>query len=312
MDAIRTNNLTKTFEDVIAVNDLTLTVPEGEIFGLVGPSGAGKTTILRLLTSIMEPTSGKAWVSGFDIVKQAETIKEKIGYLSQKCGLYPDLTVMENLEFYADIYCVPRKQRVGKLQELLEFSNLSPFKTRLVGNLSGGMKQKLGLACALIHSPKVLFLDEPTNGVNPLSRRELWRILYKLMHDKVTILIATSDMEEAERCSRLGFMHKGKMIAHGSPKEMRKHHLGTILEIRSNAPRPVFACLHEKFKGTDVRQCGSRIHIVTENADETRKQIDGALKNVISEYEIRPADPSLEDVFISLISQFDSGARHGR
>ena len=181
MDAIRMERLTKSFTGLRAVDGLTLNIAEGEIFGLVGPDGAGKTTTMRLLTAIMEPTSGDAWVAGHHIVKEAEALKEDIGYMSQRFGLYPDLTVMENIEFYADIYGVPREGRQERIDRLLAFSNLTPFKKRLAGNLSGGMKQKLGLACALIHTPKVLFLDEPTNGVDPASRRDFWRILYQLL-----------------------------------------------------------------------------------------------------------------------------------
>ncbi len=172
-DAIRTEALTKSFDGVKAVDGLTLNVAEGEIFGLVGPDGAGKTTTMRLLTAIMEPTSGEAWVAGHHIVKEAEAVKEDIGYVSQRFGLYPDLTVMENIDFYADIYGVPRQGRQEKIDRSLAFSNLTPFKKRLAGNLSGGMKQKLGLACALIHTPKVLFLDEPTNGVDPVLAARL-------------------------------------------------------------------------------------------------------------------------------------------
>ena len=172
MDAIRTSNLTKSFGALTAVDRINLSVAEGEIFGLVGPDGAGKTTTLRLLSSIMEPTSGHAWIDGHHTVKEAEAIKEKIGYMSQRFGLYADLTVMENINFYADIYGVPRQNLEEKIERLLSFSSLTPFKKRLAGNLSGGMKQKLGLACALIHTPQVLFLDEPTNGVDPISRRD--------------------------------------------------------------------------------------------------------------------------------------------
>jgi ABC-2 type transport system ATP-binding protein len=191
MEAIRTEGLTKAFNDSVAVDGLTLAIAEGEIFGLVGPDGAGKTTTMRLLASIMEPTSGEAWVAGHHIVKEAEAIKEKVGYMSQRFGLYPDLTVMENIHFYADIYGVSGRGREEKIERLLAFSNLTSFKRRLAGHLSGGMKQKLGLACALLHTPKVLFLDEPTNGVDPLSRRDFWRILYQLLREKVTIFLSS-------------------------------------------------------------------------------------------------------------------------
>ena len=178
MSAIRTTGLRRTFDDLVAVEGLNLDIAAGEIFGLVGPDGAGKTTTMRMLTGILPPTGGAAEVAGFDVVRHAERLKEHIGYMSQRFGLYPDLTVMENIEFYADIYGVPARGRVEKIDRLLSFSNLTPFKQRLAGNLSGGMKQKLGLACALIHTPRVLFLDEPTNGVDPVSRRDFWRILY--------------------------------------------------------------------------------------------------------------------------------------
>jgi len=184
-EMIRTAGLTKRFGELVAVDRLNLSVAEGEIFGLVGPDGAGKTTTMRLLTAIMEPDAGEAWVAGFHVVHQAEQLKQQIGYMSQRFGLYADLTVLENLDFYADIYDVPRRGRAEKIERLLAFSNLTPFKRRLAGNLSGGMKQKLGLACALVHTPKVLFLDEPTNGVDPVSRRDFWRILYQLLREKV-------------------------------------------------------------------------------------------------------------------------------
>ena len=170
MDAIRTHQLTRSFGDLVAVDALTLNVTPGEIYGLVGPDGAGKTTAMRLLTGILEPTAGQAWVAGHDVVREAEALKEKIGYMSQRFGLYPDLTVLENIQFYADIYDVPRRKRNEKIEALLGFSQLTSFKKRLAGRLSGGMKQKLGLACALIHTPQILFLDEPTNGVDPVSR----------------------------------------------------------------------------------------------------------------------------------------------
>ena len=252
MQAILAENLTKRFGELTAVDSLTLEVAEGEIFGLVGPDGAGKTTTMRLLTSIMEPSSGQAWVAGYHIVKQAEAIKENIGYMSQRFGLYPDLTVMENINFYADVYCEPHKGRQEKIDRLLAFSNLTPFKKRLADNLSGGMKQKLGLACALIHTPKVLFLDEPTNGVDPVSRRDFWRILYRLLREKVTIFVSTAYLDEAERCNRVALIDRGKMLACGTPDEVKKLMRGTILEIRCDEPRKAGALLKEKMSGATV------------------------------------------------------------
>jgi ABC-2 type transport system ATP-binding protein len=221
MAAIKAIGLTRKFDDLIAVNNLNLEVNAGEIFGLVGPDGAGKTTTMRLLTGILDPTAGDAWVDDKHIVKHAEQLKENIAYMPQRFGLYEDLSVIENINFYADVYCVPKHQRGDKIDELLSFSGLAPFKTRFAGNLSGGMKQKLGLACALIHTPKVLFLDEPTNGVDPVSRRDFWRILYKLLEQKVTIFVSTAYLEEADRCSRVGLLHKGKLLRCDVPANIK-------------------------------------------------------------------------------------------
>lgn len=212
------------------MDDINLEIEEGEIFGLVGPDGAGKTTTMRLLTGILEPTSGEGWVNGKHIIKESEIIKQDIAYMPQRFGLYDDLTVMENLNFYADIYCVPVSERREKYQRLLSFSALTPFKNRLARNLSGGMKQKLGLACALIHTPKVLFLDEPTNGVDPVSRRDFWQILYQLLKEKVTILFSTSYLDEAERCKRVGLMHKGKLLKCDVPAHIRGERNAKSLE----------------------------------------------------------------------------------
>jgi ABC-2 type transport system ATP-binding protein len=301
-DAIRTEALTKSFDGVKAVDGLTLNVAEGEIFGLVGPDGAGKTTTMRLLTAIMEPTSGEAWVAGHHIVKEAEAVKEDIGYMSQRFGLYPDLTVMENIDFYADIYGVPRRGRAERIDRLLAFSNLTPFKKRLAGNLSGGMKQKLGLACALIHTPKVLFLDEPTNGVDPVSRRDFWRILYQLLRERVTIFVSTAYLDEAERAHRVGLLHRGRLLAVGTPDEVKRLMRGTILEIRAAEPRKATALLRERLPGIPVGLFGDRVHIVTEDPERTAKQAADLLVGAgLKAEEIRPIEPALEDVFISVL-----------
>jgi ABC-2 type transport system ATP-binding protein len=230
MSVIKAVNLTRKFKDNIAVNNLNLDIPEGEIFGLVGPDGAGKTTTMRLLTGILDPTSGEGWVYGKHIVKEAETLKDNIAYMSQRFGLYEDLTVMENINFYADLFGVSGPERPDKIEKLLGFSNLTPFKTRLAGKLSGGMKQKLGLACSLVHTPKVLFLDEPTNGVDPVSRRDFWRILHDLLKEKVTILYSTSYLDEAERCKRVGLLNKGKLLRCETPDAIKKERGAATLE----------------------------------------------------------------------------------
>jgi ABC-2 type transport system ATP-binding protein len=222
MAAIKTVGLTRRFDGLVVVDNLNLQIEQGEIFGLVGPDGAGKTTAMRLLTGILEPTAGDAWVNDKNIVSQAEQLKEAVGYMSQRFGLYEDLTVIENIRFYADIYCIPRGERVEKTDELLGFGGLLPFKNRMAKDLSGGMKQKLGLACALVHTPKVLFLDEPTNGVDPVSRRDFWRILRRLLEQKVTILLSTAYLDEADRCDRVGLMHKGNLLCCGTPGNVKK------------------------------------------------------------------------------------------
>ena len=306
-DAVRTVALTKSFGNVLAVDGLTLNIADGEIFCLVGPDGAGKTTTMRLLTAIMEPTSGEAWVAGHHIVKEAEAVKEDIGYMSQRFGLYPDLTVMENIEFYADIYGVARQGRQERIERLLAFSNLKPFTKRLAGDLSGGMKQKLGLACALIHTPKVLFLDEPTNGVDPASRRDFWRILYQLLRERVTIFISTAYLDEAERANRVGLLHRGKLLAVGTPDEVKKLMRGTILEIRAAEPRKATALLREKLPGVSVGLFGARVHIVAEDPEKVAARAHDTLVAAgLKAEDIRAIEPALEDVFISVL-----GAKHG-
>ena len=230
MITIKTENLTRKFGGLTVLDQLNLEVEEGEIFGLVGPDGAGKTTTMRLLTGILDPTSGQAWVCDKHTVKEAEELKEYTAYMSQRFGLYEELSVLENINFYADVYGVAKKNREEAIDRLLSFSGLLPFKQRFAGKLSGGMKQKLGLACALIHTPKVLFLDEPTNGVDPVSRRDFWNILYDLLKEKVTIFCSTCYLDEAERCRRVGLMHKGKLLRCDSPDKIKKEWNAKTLE----------------------------------------------------------------------------------
>jgi len=304
MDAIKAEALTKCFGGLTAVDHLTLSVAEGEIFGLVGPDGAGKTTTMRLLTSIMAPTSGEAWVAGRHVEREAEAIKEQIGYMSQRFGLYPDLTVLENIEFYADIYGVSRAERGERIERLLAFSNLTPFRKRLAGNLSGGMKQKLGLACALIHTPKVLFLDEPTNGVDPASRRDFWRILYQLLAQKVTIFVSTAYLDEAERCNRVALIHRGRLLACGTPDDVKKLMRGTILEVRAAEPRAAAVLLRGKLAADTVGLFGDRVHIVTREPERATAQAKTVIAAAGLELlGIRPIEPALEDVFVSVLGE---------
>jgi len=230
MAIIKTVGLSRDFAKTHAVDGLDLDVEEGEIFGLVGPDGAGKTTTMRLLTGILAPTKGEAWVAGCHIVRDTERLKEMIAYMPQRFGLYEDLTVMENMNFYADVYITPPGERQDRIKRLLEFTRLAPFQSRLARDLSGGMKQKLGLACALIHTPKILFLDEPTNGVDPVSRRDFWGILYELLKEKVTIFFSTAYLDEAERCKRIGLLHKGRLLRCDDPYKIRREFAAETLE----------------------------------------------------------------------------------
>ena len=303
MAAIRTHQLRRTFGELVAVNGLDLDVQEGEIFGLVGPDGAGKTTTMRMLTGILPPSGGSAEVAGCDVARDSEKLKDQIGYMSQRFGLYPDLSVAENIAFYADIYGVPRRELAARTERLLGFSNLTPFKHRLAGNLSGGMKQKLGLACALIHTPRVLFLDEPTNGVDPVSRRDFWRILYQLVRDGVTLFVSTAYLDEAERCNRLALLHEGRLLGLGTPDEVKRLMPGALLEIRTSAPRRTATLLRQHLHGATVGLFGDRVHVATREPaaveSDTRRLVADAGFELLS---IKPIEPSLEDVFISVIA----------
>lgn len=304
MESIKAENLVKTFGTVRALDGVNLSVYPGEIYGIVGPDGAGKTTLMRVLTAIMTPASGDAWVDGFHTVKEAENVKEHIGYMSQRFGLYQDLTVMENILFYADLYDVKGIERENKLEQLLGFSNLTPFKNRLAGNLSGGMKQKLGLACALIHTPKVLFLDEPTNGVDPVSRRDFWKILNSLHAQKTTIFISTSYLDEAERCDRISMINKGKIIATGTPEEIKSLQELAILALKIEEPRSIIEELRKKFGDQAIRLFGGQVHIAIQDPEQGKKEINEILKKMgIGKYTIELSSPTLEDVFISLMTE---------
>ncbi|MHB0972146.1 MAG: ABC transporter ATP-binding protein [Thermoanaerobaculia bacterium] len=303
MYAVEARNLVRSFKDVRAVDGLSITVERGEIFGLVGPDGAGKTTTMRLLTGILDPTEGEAFVLGKHTVREAAAIHDLTGYMSQRFGLYPDLTVAENIHFYADIYGVPRRGREERIEELLAFSNMAAFRNRYARNLSGGMKQKLGLACALIHSPEVLFLDEPTNGVDPVSRRDFWRILYHLVkHEGVTVVVSTAYLDEAERCSRVALMHGGKLVAVDAPDNLKKLLPGVMLELRLSDARRAVGVLRGKIEADSVTIFGPRIHVATRTPDVTRAQIASALQKAhIALESIDEIEPDLENVFVALL-----------
>jgi len=218
---IEIRNVSMNFGDVVAVDDVSISVRQGEIFGLVGSDGAGKSTLLRMLATMLIPSKGEISIHGYNVVSDRTRVKRMIGYMPQRFGLYQDLTVNENIDFFLDIFGIFGSERRRRKKRFLEFSNLDPFADRQAGNLSGGMKQKLGLACVLVHQPEVLILDEPTNGVDPVSRREFWDILFQMQRDGMTILISTAYLDEGEKCTRLGLMHTSRLIDTGIPDSIR-------------------------------------------------------------------------------------------
>jgi ABC-2 type transport system ATP-binding protein len=306
MPIVQIQNLTKKFGATIAVDNLTLDIQQGEIFGLIGPDGAGKTTAMRLMLGILTPDSGEGRVGEFDIIREPESISGLTGYVSQRFSLYGELTVEENLQLFADLYGVSRQELLPRMSRLMQFSRLEPFRGRLARNLSGGMKQKLALSCALIHTPKLLLLDEPTTGVDPLSRRDLWRLLFDLWQEGVTIIVSTPYMDEAERCSRVGFLSQGKLIATGRPDELRSGFRGTIIEVfaadRFRAKQVLDGAAHV----VDVNLFGEGLHVTMQNTDpaaaevETRRTLESGGIAVRS---IRHVEPTIEDVFFQLTGE---------
>jgi ABC-2 type transport system ATP-binding protein len=276
-------------------------VERGEVFGLVGPDGAGKTTTLRVLCGLLEPSAGSVRVAGFQVSKEVEAVKDRIGYMAQRFGLYADLTVEENMIFYADLFGVPRSERDTLLPDLLRMTRMEPFRKRLAGKLSGGMKQKLALMCTLLHRPQILFLDEPTNGVDPVSRRDFWTVLYKLVKEGMTVFVTTVYLDEAERCDRVGLMHRGRLIRCDSPQKLMNTVDEECYEIRCRDPRRVKALLQDHDGVVSIEPAGAVLHAFLEKGVA---QPD--LQRVIDEAGLGPAHfqritPSLEDVFIALI-----------
>jgi ABC-2 type transport system ATP-binding protein len=303
---IETHSLTKKFGNVVAVDNLELKVERNTIYGLVGPDGAGKTTTMRILCSLMDPDKGTGTIGGKDIISDSEDLKGDIGYMPQRFSLYGDLTVMENLVFYAEIYGVPKKVRNEKIKEQLKFSNLTNHSYKLAAQLSGGMKQKLALSCNLIHTPKYLFLDEPTIGVDPVARRELWEILFDLKSQGVTIFVSTPYMDEAERCDEIGLMHKGSIIRNDTPSN-----------IIGEFDKPLYNVLTEdNYKAQDLALdsasiedaylVGEFIHIVFNNYELGSKDFKNYLdKEGISIVSMEKTTPSLEDVFVNIVKTYD-------
>ena len=299
--AIVAEGLVKKFSGLTAVDGLAVTVHPGEIFGLVGPDGAGKSTSLRMLATIMDPEEGEARIAGFDTRREAAAVKDHLAYMSQRFGLYQDLTVGENIDFYADLYGMSRKGRRARIAELLDFSHMRPFIDRQAGKLSGGMKQKLQLVCALIHTPQVLLLDEPTNGVDPVSRRDFWRILHRLREERGATLVSTAYLDEAERCDRVGLIDNGRLLATGTPDEIRRLMVGRIFAIGGGRVRQLVEPLRREPEVKSANLFGAAVHLVAAE-EATKGGIEALLARKNLEYEeVREIQPSLEDIFVSLL-----------
>jgi len=301
--AVSVEGLTRRFGDQVAVDALRFTVREGELFGLVGPDGAGKTTTLRMLAGVLRPSDGDAVVFGTSVRQDPEAVKHHIAYMSQRFGLYGDLTVRENLDFYADLYRVPHAERPARLQRLFAFSGLEPFQDRLAGQLSGGMKQKLGLSCALVHEPRVLLLDEPTFGVDPVSRRQLWLIVHEMVGRGTTVLVSTSYMDEAERMDRVALLEEGRLVGLERPEVLQAGLAGAVFRVRVSDLRRGRAVLREQPGVRRVVVFGDSLHVTGEpgrvDAAFLRQALQGASLDFGS---VDAIEASMEDVFIEAMT----------
>ena len=306
--ALRAEGLARHFGPAIAVDGLDFEVRHGELFGLVGPDGAGKTTTLRMLAGVLRPTAGDAWVSGVSVTGDPEAIRGAIAYMPQRFGLYNDLTVRENLDFYADLFGVPAGERTRRLERLYRFSGLEPFEDRIAGQLSGGMKQKLGLSCALIHDPEILLLDEPTFGVDPISRRDLWLILHEMIARGVTIVLSTSYLDEAERCDRVALLHQGRIVALDAPRTLQQELGFRLLVVATAEPRRVQEIFRERSEVRRAALFGNVVHVLLEQ-DTSTEWVTRELERAGVEVEgVHEETPSLEDVFLELTAELSTEA----
>ncbi|MGD9144577.1 MAG: ABC transporter ATP-binding protein [Anaerolineae bacterium] len=301
---IATENLTRQFKNVTAVDGLNLAVRPGEIFGLVGPDGAGKTTSIRMLCAIMDPTEGSARVAGYDTVADPEQIKRRIGYMAQRFNLYGDLSVTENLDFFADVFQVRGRERKERKERLLHFARLTEFRKRRAAHLSGGMQKKLALACTLIHQPEIIFLDEPTTGVDPVSRREFWDILTELHLQGITIFVSTPYMDEAERCSRVGLMYQGQLIVCDVPDKIKGLVPGELLELRPLDLRRAEQVVAAADGVLEVQTYGDLLHVFVDSAAGRQESLLSELGTAeIEVIGLRQIRPRMEEAFISLVRE---------
>ena len=303
--SISAEHLVRRFGDFVAVNDVSFRVEKGAIFGFLGPNGSGKTTVIKMLTGLLPLTEGSAWVEGLDVRRNAEAVRERIGYMSQKFSLYDDLTVAENLQFYGRIYGLAPARMRQRIEEIVQLNGLAPYLDRLAARLSGGWKQRLALGCAMLHEPKLLFLDEPTAGIDPVARRQLWDLLFELSGQGITFFVTTHYMDEAERCSHVAYIYYGEIIADGTPAELKQipdmQPPGTK-RVEISTPE-VTRALRVARKIPGIRSAtifGESIHALVEDHFDLADMRAQLLKNDIAVSEIRPLTPSLEDVFVEL------------
>jgi len=308
--AVEIHQLEHHFGSFTAVNRISFSIPRGEIFGLLGPNGAGKTTTIRILCGILAPSSGQASVLGYDVTRQPEEIKKRIGYMSQKFSLYGDLTATENLDFYASIYAVPRAERAKRVAELVEMAGLGEHRKSLTRNLSGAWRQRLALACAIVHRPPMLFLDEATAGVDPISRREFWDLIYKMAGEGTSVLATTHYMDEAEYCNTIGMMHAGELIALASPDELRTQLPGKLIQVDCDRPPQAVQVLEGMPGVLETAIHGAKLHVSLADLN-LMEGIGARLSQAgLTVLGMDPIQPALEDIFLYMVQQRQPALAH--
>ncbi len=312
--AIETTNLTKRYGKFTAVNNLNLSIRQGEIFGFLGPNGAGKSTTIRMLCGLLEPTSGEGSIGGYNINREPEKVKEQIGYMSQSFGLYQDLTVEENLRFYGRLYIADRKTCLSSIEEAIELVQLQRYRKTLAARLSGGWRQRLALACSVVHKPQIIFLDEPTAGIDPVSRRTLWDFLYELSHAGTTLFITTHYMEEAERCNRIGFIWQGNLVACSTPEGLKKDYITRqLLNLKCTPIDKAYKLLKSSDAICDVNFYGDELHISVNDAEQAMPELARILaQEGIHVALLEEIQPSIEDVFVSLAQEKNNDSQNQR
>jgi ABC-2 type transport system ATP-binding protein len=303
---IEVTNLTKCFGHFTAVDSLSFQVRQGEIFGFLGPNGAGKSTTIRMLCGVLRPTAGTGSVAGYDISEEQEEVRKRIGYMSQRFSLYDDLTVSENIDFYGGIYGLRKRNREKRKEAILEMAGLTGREKSLVSELSGGWKQRLALGCAIVHQPEIVFLDEPTSGVDPISRRNFWDLIYRMVSEGATVLVTTHYMDEAEHCDRLALIFRGRLIALGTPNELKASYHGDLLEVECDLFMEGLEIIEKVYPYYEAALFGTSLHVTVPDSQSAIPEIKSALKqNGVNVLKIERIEPSLEDVFVSLIESHE-------